>query len=370
MTVTGLRVGPFAIVEPTWVPDPGRWYLGRADSGDEALVRVAGGDDREDLLYQHQVLVALDDPRIPAVVAHDDRVGAFAIAPGTGTPLAEAIAQRMDESVVLTPATLIDVLREVALAVAHAQSRAIVHGHLDPDLILLTPGGEIALFGYGVTQPSPRAWRAPEISAGEPPTYATDVWSIGALGLGLVLGHAPFRTDEEAASGDCDPLVRMIASQWPALGRALGKAVARDPAARFAHATEMLTALNDLAAAAGPDTERATLAATLWARRSADLAPLEGGAATAVPATDADEAPPSMPPEPAPPALARPMPAPPPLPPVPTVVPKAMTSEDATLGEARAPAPAWSMPPIQRLAPLLAAAMVVLLVVWMLTRLF
>ncbi|MEQ1569213.1 MAG: hypothetical protein ABMA64_26490 [Myxococcota bacterium] len=357
-------------MDPVWVPEPGRWYVGRADSGDDALVRVGGVQEaeRQAVAHQHRVLARLSDPRIPAVVAHDERLPAIAVVAGVGTPLIEAVAQRVDESVVLTPATLVDLLREVASAIRHAHGAGVVHGHLDPELVVLGADGRVWVFGFGAEMSSPPAWTAPEVSRGEAPTRATDVWGIGALGLGLVLGQPPFRTADQARSGDCAAAIVLVTEQWPALGRLLARALAPAPSDRFPEIEGLCAALDELRSVAGANTERESLGALLWSRRSLMYRSMVGSAPTAVPleglddrseATDAMSwfgGSPVVPPR-----LSAT---------VTSVVPRPMLApEDATLGEDRPTASARPVT-IEQAAPVVAGAMVVLLILWLVTVVF
>lgn len=67
------------------------------------------------------------------------------------------------------------------------------------------------------------AYVAPEVSAGQEPTAATDVWSVGALLFHAMAGHAPYDRSPEAPA-------RLRRAGW--LGELVESALAEDPAAR------------------------------------------------------------------------------------------------------------------------------------------
>jgi hypothetical protein len=73
MSVIGLKVGPFEIVDHAVSPEPGAWYVARRSGGEgTALVRLvppgAPAAERAAMQRQVEVLRGLEDPRVPAVL--------------------------------------------------------------------------------------------------------------------------------------------------------------------------------------------------------------------------------------------------------------------------------------------------------------
>lgn len=361
MGVVGEKVGPFEIVEPVWVPDPGRWYRARASTGEEALVRAAGSEryDREAVARQWDVLGQITDPRVPTVLAHDPKRGLLAVSPAIGTPLSDAIEQRADESVVLTPATLLDVVLQLARAIEAAHDAGVVHGQLDPEQVVLTPTGDLYVFGFGTVRAPGKGWIPPEVARGHQATEATDRWSVAAIAAGLVLGRPMWDDPAEAEAGDVSTAVELIRRQWASLGEVLGAMLSREPEDRPT-GPDVVSLLEELAALAGPDTERVELGDLLWSRRAAFMNPADGGAPTAVPPTDASEE--ASDPGPG----ARPVPYG-----LISVVPADRPPHHDRTLEHTPPSPPRpsSGIPIVRVAPVLAALMVVTLLVWFVTQL-
>ena len=67
------------------------------------------------------------------------------------------------------------------------------------------------------------AYVAPEVSAGKPPTTATDVWSVGALLFHAIAGHPPYELSPQQPA-------RLRRAGW--LGPLVEMALATDPAER------------------------------------------------------------------------------------------------------------------------------------------
>lgn len=67
------------------------------------------------------------------------------------------------------------------------------------------------------------AYVAPEVSAGQPPTTATDVWSVGALLFHAIAGHPPYELSPQQPA-------RLRRAGW--LGPLVEMALATDPAER------------------------------------------------------------------------------------------------------------------------------------------
>ncbi len=276
MSVIGLRVGPYEIVAPAALPGPGDWFLAhhtgaRRRQGGEVLVRLLppDADDRARgaLQRQFEALKALEDPRVPGALALYEGSGALVIDPVRGTPLREAISGREDDSVPMTPATLLDVILELADTLQRAHHRGRFHGHLGPDRVLVAPDGALWVLGFGEEPAPPAPWTPPELARGEAASAATDQWCLAALATALVTGLAPWRKPDRAAAGDPEDVVGPVDQQWPALARVLRRMLDPDPAARFPSLHPARQELLSLARKAGGTSDRKELGALLASRQ-------------------------------------------------------------------------------------------------------
>jgi hypothetical protein len=198
-------------------------------------------------------------------------------------------------------------VRDVARGVHDAHLRDVFHRDLKPHNVLITPvsrRARIADFGLAsgdVRRAGTPEYMAPEHARGVAPRLdaddpeqrarlvAGDVWGLGALAYDLLSGHAPWRSDDRtldpwelAASGAQPPaLARTLDGERipPRLRRVVEKAMALDPAARYASAGELGLELDAYLARRPTSLDRSrTLRAALFCRRNPQLS-LTAGAA-------------------------------------------------------------------------------------------
>lgn len=154
---------------------------------------------------------------------------------------------------------------QVCDALAYAHERGVVHRDIKPANVLLDGRGGVKLADFGIARlvgadvsrvtatqvvvGTPQ-YLAPEALRGAPPDPRMDVYSVGVLLYELVTGRLPVGAFS-ALDATLDPIVR--------------RALADDPARRFASARELGDALRAAAAAPGdelPEDERMWIRAT------------------------------------------------------------------------------------------------------------
>src|SRR5262245_35504717 len=155
---------------------------------------------------------------------------------------------------------------QVARAVAHAHARLIVHRELKPSNILVASDGTVRLLDFGIakvlenergqetrlTQAAGRMltpeYASPEQIKGEAIGTATDVYSLAIVTYELLAGAKPYRLKRQSAAeleeaiAALEPLSASEAAQDRARGRQLrgdvdailNKAMKKDPAQRYA----------------------------------------------------------------------------------------------------------------------------------------
>jgi eukaryotic-like serine/threonine-protein kinase len=152
---------------------------------------------------------------------------------------------------------------QVGRALAHAHAGGILHRDVKPENIMIRSDGVVKLMDFGISHMvdlerltvtgqllgSP-AYMAPEHVEGRPLDYRTDVFALGIVLYQLCVGKLPFegKNPHEVLKriAECrftDPRVAnpRIGNR---LGRIILRAMAREPADRYAAIGEMVTALD------------------------------------------------------------------------------------------------------------------------------
>jgi serine/threonine protein kinase/tetratricopeptide (TPR) repeat protein len=186
----------------------------------------------------------------------------------------ESLRDRLTRDRILVAAEAVRLGREVAEALAYAHAHGIVHRDIKPENILLSSGhAVVADFGVaraidaaggshlsevGAAVGSPM-YMSPEQADGDVQLDGrSDVYSLGCVLYEAVTGKTPFSGSTALAVivshlVDTSVPVRTLQTGLPAgLEAVIGKAMAREPARRFATAAECSAALSALEAGADP----------------------------------------------------------------------------------------------------------------------
>jgi serine/threonine protein kinase len=152
----------------------------------------------------------------------------------------------------------LDVVIQVCAGVGHAHKAGIVHCDIKPQNVLVTQDGRVkvtdfgiarALSQSGVTDPE-TVWGSPlyfspEQAAGEPPTPASDVYSIGVMMYEMLAGSPPFQAEKPTALAlmhireEPPPLAVRNPQVPPQLEWIVRKTLAKEPSARCATAEQL-----------------------------------------------------------------------------------------------------------------------------------
>ncbi|HEV8323125.1 MAG TPA: serine/threonine-protein kinase [Myxococcota bacterium] len=159
---------------------------------------------------------------------------------------------------------------KICEALAHAHAQGILHRDLKPENIMVRDDGTLKLMDFGIAQMvdaqsvtmtgtllgSP-AHMSPEHIEGKPLDFRADVFALGTILYFLATGALPFQGDNPHAvfRQIMDGRFREPAALNPAIGdelaRIIKRAMAREPAARYATAGALKEALAAFAARSG-----------------------------------------------------------------------------------------------------------------------
>ena len=155
---------------------------------------------------------------------------------------------------------IVQLFLQVAAAVASAHRSLVIHRDLKPSNVLVDEEGQVHLLDFGIARLLNEAdhatltqWRAltpqyaaPEKLSDAAPTTSVDIFGLGALLYRLLTGQAPRALDVAEITLPSQAVARQpsgSAPHYPALrddlDRVLMKALATDPAARYATVEEL-----------------------------------------------------------------------------------------------------------------------------------
>jgi len=248
----------------------------RPDPGSRELVvikRLHGSDDDDPALER----MLRDEARIAIRLTHPNIVRTFGI--GTlggrhaivmefleGQPL-QKVVRRLAESGERVPIEVFLPLFADALDGLHdahesrgddGRSLGVIHRDVSPHNLFLTSDGILKLLDFGIAKTTLQedrtrtgllkgkvSYMAPEQALGEDVDRRADVWSVGVVLWETLAGTRLFKADNEAASlrltltGEVRPLSSVRPELPQALDAIVGRALERDPKARYATAAAM-----------------------------------------------------------------------------------------------------------------------------------
>jgi eukaryotic-like serine/threonine-protein kinase len=154
----------------------------------------------------------------------------------------------------LDPGAAMDVVAQVAAALAAAHATGLVHRDVKPANLLMGRDGLVKITDFGIAHAAGSApltqagmlvgtpaYLAPERAAGEPATAASDLYALGIVAYECLTGAPPFHGTpiEVAGASRFQPLPPLPAAVPAPVASLVADLAAKDPAARPGSAAEV-----------------------------------------------------------------------------------------------------------------------------------
>jgi eukaryotic-like serine/threonine-protein kinase len=203
-----------------------------------------------------------------AALSHPNIVGIFDRGEWNGTYYIamEYVAGRSLKSIVreggpLEPAAAIDIVVQILRAAQFAHKRGVIHRDLKPHNVILDEEGRARVTDFGIARAGASdmtltgsimgtaQYLSPEQAQGFSVSAASDIYSVGVILYELLSGAVPFEGETAVAiafkqvSADPRPPSEINPALPPALDAIVLRALAKDPAQRYADAGELIAAL-------------------------------------------------------------------------------------------------------------------------------
>lgn len=229
--------------------------------------RLTGSDEfTQRFQREADIMARLDSPHVITIHDHgvEDGVPWISTQFVRGGDLGDLLRNRGP----LPLARAAQVCAQIAEALADAHDAGVVHRDVKPSNVLLRDGSADAdpfvyLCDFGIAHTGTTgltqtggvagswAWLAPERTKGDPGTARSDIYALGCVLWATLTGHAPYvGSDVEVALAQVQQPVPQFVGDDPVTRRVnavLARALAKDPADRYASAGEFRTDLLGLA---------------------------------------------------------------------------------------------------------------------------
>jgi serine/threonine protein kinase len=153
------------------------------------------------------------------------------------------------------------IVAQTAVGLGYAHRMGVIHRDIKPSNLMLSDAGTVKIMDFGIarirgTQRLTRggmlgtyAYLAPEQFRGGEGSERSDLYSLACVVYEMLTGHIPFEADTEAEMmrGHLElpvrPLVQLLPGIDPRIDQVVLRALAKDPAARYANVEEFSDAI-------------------------------------------------------------------------------------------------------------------------------
>ena len=202
---------------------------------------------------------ALSHPNIVGIFDRGEWNGTYYIAmeyvPG------RSLKQIVREDGALEPSRAIDIVIQILRAAHSAHRRGVIHRDLKPHNVILDEEGRVRVTDFGIARAGASdmtltgsimgtaQYLSPEQAQGFAVSESSDVYSVGVILYELLTGVVPFEGDSAVAiafkqvSAPPRPPSELNPAIPPSLDAVVMRALAKDPAQRYASAAELIDAL-------------------------------------------------------------------------------------------------------------------------------
>src|ERR1700677_396317 len=261
------------MIDPDTIIDGRYRVISRLGSGGMADVYLAqdqllGREVAVKVLHHHFAERFRREASSAAALSHQNIVGIFDRGEWNGTYYIamEYVAGRSLKSIVrddgaLDPATAIDIVVQILRGARFAHKRGVVHRDLKPHNVILDEEGRARVTDFGIARAGASdmtltgsimgtaQYLSPEQAQGFAVSAASDLYSIGVVLYELLTGVVPFEGETAVAiafkqvSAEPRPPSELNPALPASLDAVVLRAMAKDPAERYATADELIAAL-------------------------------------------------------------------------------------------------------------------------------